>query len=374
MDEGIWNSSSSITCPVTHSLLQQLSVCECSFGYVYFSVLSPHTYIDPHCGATNAKLRLQLPLIHKRAAARTTTVFSDCSITVNGECRPYVPGKVIVFDDSFTHSVRNDGDDSERVVLLVDLWHPDLTSSSIAQISSCFSVRQTSSMFDEGHFNKFPVRKEEEVQQRPASPYSNYDYLFKFLLVGSCGAGKSAFVLRWADDTFTDSYMSTIGVDFKVRSQDLRNSVVKVQMWDTAGPERFRSISSAYYKGAHVILLLADITESASTFYRDVDYYLGQIHEHAQVLTMVFVVGTKVDLELSRQISYEDARAFVSQKGCQYFEVSSKTTVGVHELMHHAVKSRLMKFLHSSGTTATTNTTNTGPPPSRSSWRRCSLS
>eukprot|EP01036_Dinobryon_divergens_P041592 gene41592-55138_t len=223
MDEGIWSNSSSITCPITHSLLQQLPVCECSFGYVYFSVLSPHTYIDPHCGATNAKLRLQLPLINKAA----TAVFSDCSVTVNGEVRSYVPGKAIVFDDSFTHSVRNDGD-SERVVLLIDLWHPDLPATSIAQISSGFSVYQAISMFDEGHFHKFPVEPSSRERNMTMSA-SPYDYLFKFLLVGCCGAGKSSFVLRWAEDTFTDGYMSTIGVDFKIRCQDVRNSVVKVQ-------------------------------------------------------------------------------------------------------------------------------------------------
>eukprot|EP01035_Chromulina_nebulosa_P001550 gene1550-2081_t len=151
-------------------------------------------------------------------------------------------------------------------------------------------------------------------------------------------------------------------------------------MWDTAGPERFRTISSAYYRGAHVILLLVDVTvEPASAFYSTVDNYLEQIQLHGQEFVMVFVVGTKIDLENARQISFEDARDFVWGKGYQYFEVSSKTAVGVHELIHHAVKSRLMTALQS-GTLKprTTTATNTGPPPLpsflRSSWRKCSLS
>ena len=366
MDEGVWGSSSSTMCPVTHSLLQQLPVCESSFGYVYFSVLSAHTSIDPHCGATNAKLRLQLPLV---SCGQKKALFSDCFVTVNGEERRYEPGKAIVFDDSFTHSVRNHGD-SERVVLLVDLWHPALPAASIAQISSCFNV-PAADISDEGHFHKFPASPTRGVQ--PISGLS-YDYLLKFLLIGCSGAGKSSFVLRWADDIFTGSYMSTIGVDFKIRSQVMRSSVVKVQMWDPAGPERFRTITSSYFRGAHVILLLVDTTESMADFYRDVDCYMEQINTHANENTTTVVVGTKADLVSSRQVVYEDARDFAYAKGCGYFECSSKTGVGVHELMHHAVKARLLKAFQSGALLLRPAIPSSSPPAARSSWRQCSLS
>ena len=337
MDEGVWGGNSAM-CPVTHSLLQQLPVCACSFGYVYFSVLSAHTYIDPHCGVTNAKLRLQLPLV---SFGQDKAAFSDCFVVVNGEERRYVPGQAIVFDDSFTHSVRNHGD-SERVVLLVDLWHPALPAASIAQISSCFNVLQTAAMVadvsDEGHFHKFPISP---TRGQPMAP--SYDHRFKFLVIGSHCAGKSSFITRWVGDTFTDRYSATIGVDFSICSQKVRNCVVLVQIWDTTGLGRNCTITSALYRSAQVILLLVDTTKSQADFCLDVDYHIDRIHTHANETATTIVVGTKVDLMNSRQVLYEDARDFVSTKGCEYFECSSKTGVGVRELMYHAMKACLLK-------------------------------
>merc|ERR1711879_695957 len=92
----------------------------------------------------------------------------------------------------------------------------------------------------------------------------DYDHLFKLVLIGNSGAGKSCLLLRFADDSFTDTYISTIGVDFRFRTVTIDNITVKLQIWDTAGQERFRTITSAYYRGAHGIIVVYDITNEES--------------------------------------------------------------------------------------------------------------
>eukprot|EP00397_Hematodinium_sp_SG-2012_P055492 GEMP01067782.1.p1 GENE.GEMP01067782.1~~GEMP01067782.1.p1 ORF type:complete len:243 (+),score=21.20 GEMP01067782.1:73-801(+) len=102
-----------------------------------------------------------------------------------------------------------------------------------------------------------------------------YDYLFKLLLIGDSGVGKSCLLLRFADNTYTESYISTIGVDFKIRTIEQEGKVVKLQIWDTAGQERFRTITSSYYRGAHGIIIVYDVTDRES--FNNVKHWIEQI-------------------------------------------------------------------------------------------------
>ena len=87
-----------------------------------------------------------------------------------------------------------------------------------------------------------------------------YDYLFKILLIGDSGVGKSSTMIQYCDNIFNDNHISTIGVDFKIRTIEVDSKTIKLQIWDTAGQERFRNITSSYYRGAHAIILMYDIT------------------------------------------------------------------------------------------------------------------
>lgn len=109
--------------------------------------------------------------------------------------------------------------------------------------------------------------------------HPEYDYLFKLLLIGDSGVGKSCLLLRFADDTYTQSYISTIGVDFKIRTLGIDDKTVKLQIWDTAGQERFRTITSSYYRGAHGIIIVYDVTDRES--FTNVRHWIHEIDKYA---------------------------------------------------------------------------------------------
>eukprot|EP00915_Cephaloidophora_sp_WS-2016_P008588 GHVH01011838.1.p1 GENE.GHVH01011838.1~~GHVH01011838.1.p1 ORF type:complete len:220 (+),score=32.60 GHVH01011838.1:49-660(+) len=160
-------------------------------------------------------------------------------------------------------------------------------------------------------------------------PARDYDALFKLVLVGDISVGKSCLLIKFADDSFSDSYIATIGVDFRFRSLKVDDKVVKLQIWDTAGQERFRTITSAYYKGADGIIVVYDCSSEAS--YNAIDGWLDEIsHYNGPEYSSILIVGNKSDLE-KKEVEIENARLKYSDRNITVIESSAKTGDGVEE-------------------------------------------
>ncbi|WCJ36414.1 hypothetical protein M5689_017616 [Euphorbia peplus] len=156
-----------------------------------------------------------------------------------------------------------------------------------------------------------------------------YDYLFKLLLIGDSGVGKSCLLLRFADDSYLDSYISTIGVDFKIRTVEQDGKTIKLQIWDTAGQERFRTITSSYYRGAHGIIIVYDVTDQES--FNNVKQWLNEIDRYASENVNKLLVGNKSDLTANKVVSYETAKAFADEIGIPFMETSAKNASNVEQ-------------------------------------------
>uniref|UniRef100_A0A3B3UAS6 Ras-related protein Rab-13 n=1 Tax=Poecilia latipinna TaxID=48699 RepID=A0A3B3UAS6_9TELE len=128
-----------------------------------------------------------------------------------------------------------------------------------------------------------------------------YDYLFKLLLIGDSGVGKTCVLFRFSEDAFNSTFISTIGIDFKIRTIELDGKKIKLQIWDTAGQERFRTITTAYYRGAMGIMLVYDITNEKS--FDNIKNWIRNIEEHASSDVERMVLGNKCDVNDKRQVS-----------------------------------------------------------------------
>ncbi|GJJ12259.1 GTP-binding protein of the rab [Clathrus columnatus] len=180
---------------------------------------------------------------------------------------------------------------------------------------------------------------------------SEYDYLFKLLLIGDSGVGKSCLLLRFADDTYTESYISTIGVDFKIRTIELEGKTVKLQIWDTAGQERFRTITSSYYRGAHGIIVVYDVTDNDT--FTNVKQWLQEIDRYASEGVNKLLVGNKSDLTSKKVVEYTVAKEFTEQLGIPFLETSAKNSTNVEQAfltMAKQIKDRMGATTTQSGT------------------------
>jgi len=156
-----------------------------------------------------------------------------------------------------------------------------------------------------------------------------YDYLIKLLMIGDSGVGKSCLLLRFSDDSFTTSFITTIGIDFKIKTVEIDGKRVKLQIWDTAGQERFRTITTAYYRGAMGILLVYDITEEQS--FLNIRNWIRNIEQHASDSVQKILIGNKCDMVDDRVITTDRGKELADEYGIKFFETSAKTDTNVKE-------------------------------------------
>ncbi|KAG0243449.1 ras family-domain-containing protein [Mortierella sp. GBAus27b] len=156
-----------------------------------------------------------------------------------------------------------------------------------------------------------------------------YDYLIKLLLIGDSGVGKSCLLLRFSDDSFTPSFITTIGIDFKIRTIELDGKRIKLQIWDTAGQERFRTITTAYYRGAMGILLVYDVTDERS--FSNIRNWFSNIEQHASEGVNKILIGNKCDMPDKKVISKDQGQALADEFGIKFLETSAKSNICVEE-------------------------------------------
>lgn len=165
----------------------------------------------------------------------------------------------------------------------------------------------------------------------PARARADYDFLVKLLLIGDSGVGKSCLLLRFSDDSFTTSFITTIGIDFKIRTIELDGKRIKLQIWDTAGQERFRTITTAYYRGAMGILLVYDVTDESS--FNNIKNWIRNIEQHASDNVNKILVGNKADMDESkRAVPTARGQALANEYGIKFFETSAKTNLNVEQV------------------------------------------
>ena len=168
------------------------------------------------------------------------------------------------------------------------------------------------------------------------------EFMYKILLLGDSSVGKTCICTRYSDNTFQEDHLATIGLDFKVKSVNLDGKIVKVQIWDTAGQDRFKSITKNYYKGAHGIILIYDITNRRT--FDNVKNWVDIIKEEVSEKVTVILVGNKIDSNENRKVSTEEGQGIANEYGLQFYETSAKTGDNIDRAFNNLIKKTVEIF------------------------------
>lgn len=209
---------------------------------------------------------------------------------------------------------------------------------------------------------------------RSASQNNNTGRRIKILMLGDSGVGKSSLVLRWTLDTFSPSLVSTVGVNFKSKKLTVRGEPVQVQVWDTAGQEHFHKITTSYYKGAHGIMLVYDVSDQKSA--ESVEYWVRNIRSHASDTVQLALIGNKIDLRMQsdapltpsgnqkgNRVDSDYGKALSAKYGVSFFETSAKDSSNVNNAYTTLVDHILSSYSPPVSRRSTTTTFLHGTPP-----------
>ncbi|XP_044010087.1 ras-related protein Rab-8B-like [Aphidius gifuensis] len=160
--------------------------------------------------------------------------------------------------------------------------------------------------------------------------------LYKLLLIGDSGVGKTCILSSFSQNGYQESNLSTIGIDFKVRVIEIDEKKIKLQVWDTAGQERFKSITTAYYRGAHGIILVYDVTDEKS--FENIKEWMRLIKTHASEDVEKILLGTKCDLENQRKVTTERGKQLAVECGMKFLETSPRMDINIEEAFYTITK------------------------------------
>ena len=159
---------------------------------------------------------------------------------------------------------------------------------------------------------------------------TNFNYLFKFIIVGDSSVGKSNLLLRYLNDKFEDEYQATIGVEFGAKNLEIDNITYRIQLWDTAGQEQFRSITRAYYQNSVCAIVVYDISNEIT--FKNIKDWIDDVRAQSPKNIFIMLVGNKNDLNDKRQVSYEKGLEFANSNNINFIETSAKTGENVENV------------------------------------------
>ena len=162
------------------------------------------------------------------------------------------------------------------------------------------------------------------------------DITIKLLLIGNAFVGKTLIVQKFLDNTFSKTTMTTIGVDLQYKVLDINGKKVKYLIWDTAGEDRMKTMTYAYYRGCHVVLIVYDVTSKKS--FENVTTWVECVDKFAKSNVLRILVGNKTDLEDKRVISKEEGKKLAEENGLKFYEISAKTMNGLVEMFEDVAK------------------------------------